>query len=212
MIKTKYKRNAKICMLSLAVMFIAISSAQADIVPASRLTTWQGSVGIPGGIPNRTTNCTTTACNTLYAGTVTAASINSAISGAPDNTVVRIPAGTYTINNMISINRNNVTLRGAGMTQTVLNFTNGGYGLITKEKQMADTPQAVEVNCETGEVITRDLTAAEIAERDQAAADYAVKAKADADAKTAADAAKASAQAKLAALGLTAAEVAALVG
>ena len=77
---------------------------------------------------------------------------------------------------------------------------------------MSDNPQAVEVNCETGEVTYRDLTAEEIAERDQAAADYAVKAKADADAKAAADAAKASAQAKLAALGLTAAEVAALVG
>ena len=77
---------------------------------------------------------------------------------------------------------------------------------------MSDTPQAVEVNCATGEVITRDLTADEIAANKKAAADAAVKAKADADAKAAADAAKASAQAKLAALGLTAAEVAALVG
>jgi hypothetical protein len=77
---------------------------------------------------------------------------------------------------------------------------------------MADTPQAIEVNCETGEVITRDLTADEIAANKKSAEDAAVKAKADADAQAAADAAKASAQAKLAALGLTAAEVAALVG
>jgi len=75
---------------------------------------------------------------------------------------------------------------------------------------MADNPQAVEVNCETGEVVTRDLTAEEIAASKKAAADFAAKAKADADAQAAADAAKASAQAKLASLGLTAEEIAAL--
>ena len=75
---------------------------------------------------------------------------------------------------------------------------------------MADTPTAVEVNCETGEVTTRELTADEIA----AQAASAAQAQADADAKADADAAKAAAKdaaiAKLAALGLTADEVAAL--
>jgi len=75
-----------------------------------------------------------------------------------------------------------------------------------------DTPMAVEVNCETGEVTSRPLTAEEIAEREAAAAQYEANAKAKADADAAIAKAKASAQAKLTALGLTADEVAALVG
>jgi hypothetical protein len=72
------------------------------------------------------------------------------------------------------------------------------------------TPIAIEINCETGEVIERPLTADEIA------ANEAAQAKAEADRvtaeaeATAAQAAKESAQAKLAALGLTANEIAAL--
>ena len=57
---------------------------------------------------------------------------------------------------------------------------------------MTDTPKAIEVNCETGVVTERELTAQEIADREAAAE------------------AKASAEAKLAALGLTTEEIAAL--
>jgi hypothetical protein len=74
---------------------------------------------------------------------------------------------------------------------------------------MADV---VEVNCETGEVITRPMTAEEVA----AQAASAAQAKADADAKAKADAEaqaiKSSAVSKLAKLGLTDEEIAALVG
>ncbi len=74
------------------------------------------------------------------------------------------------------------------------------------------TPTAIEINCETGEVTERPLTAEEIA------ANEAAQAKAEADALAAEEeaaakaAAKASAQAKLATLGLTADEVSALLG
>ena len=77
---------------------------------------------------------------------------------------------------------------------------------------MTDTPKAVEVNCTTGEVTERPLTQEEIAqmEADRVAAE-ARKAEEDAAAKASADL-KASAQAKLAKLGLTDAEITALVG
>ena len=69
---------------------------------------------------------------------------------------------------------------------------------------------AIEVNCATGEVTERPLTAAEIEQRAVDAAAYAIeKAEQDAAAEAAAEA-KASGQAKLAALGLTADEIAAL--
>ena len=69
---------------------------------------------------------------------------------------------------------------------------------------------AIEVNCATGEVIERPLTAEELAQREVDAAAAAV-AQAEHEATlAAAQAAKESAQSKLAALGLTAEEIAAL--
>jgi hypothetical protein len=73
------------------------------------------------------------------------------------------------------------------------------------------TPIAIEVNCETGEVVERPLTADEIAAAaaaaEQAAAEQAAR---DAEAQAVADA-KASAITKLAKLGLSDAEIAALL-
>ena len=69
---------------------------------------------------------------------------------------------------------------------------------------------AIEVNCETGVVIERPLTAEEIAANEAAAAQAeADRAAAEAEAAAVAEA-KANAQTKLAALGLTAEEIAAL--
>jgi hypothetical protein len=69
---------------------------------------------------------------------------------------------------------------------------------------------AIEVNCTTGEVIERPLTAEELAQREVDAAAYAVAQAEREAAEAAALAAKESAKAKLAALGLTAEEIAAL--
>jgi hypothetical protein len=72
------------------------------------------------------------------------------------------------------------------------------------------TPTAVEINCETGIVTERPLTAEEIAANEAAAAQAAAaQHEAEAEAVAVAEA-KANAQAKLAALGLTAEEIAAL--
>lgn len=75
---------------------------------------------------------------------------------------------------------------------------------------MSDTPIAIEVNCETGETVTRPLTAEEIAAQEAVAIAQA-EAQAAREAEEAAlAAAKEAAHAKLAALGLTAEEIAAL--
>jgi len=69
---------------------------------------------------------------------------------------------------------------------------------------------AIEINCETGQVTERPLTAEEIAANEAAAAQAAAdKHEAEAEAAAVAEA-KANAEAKLAALGLTAEEIAAL--
>ena len=121
----------------------SISLAAAISIPDSRVVTWQGNVGVPGGIPTVTTNCTTAACNILYSGggNVTVANINAAIASAPNSappygpnyiTVVRIPAGTYNLGSgQIQINRGNVILRGAGKNQTILQSSNTGSLMLT---------------------------------------------------------------------------------
>ena len=69
---------------------------------------------------------------------------------------------------------------------------------------------AIEINCETGEVIERPLTAEELSANEAAAAEEAARRhEAEVAAQAVADA-KAAATAKLAALGLTAEEIAAL--
>lgn len=69
---------------------------------------------------------------------------------------------------------------------------------------------AIEVNCTTGEVTERPLTAEELAQRDVDAQAFAAQRAEEDAAKAAEEAAKASAQSKLAALGLTAEEISAL--
>ena len=98
------------------------------ILSPNRAVDWSGA-GVSGGIPNRQTNCVTSQCNTLFGGTVTAASINSAITSAPNNTVVRVPAGTYAISGTIDFGgRSNVTLRGAGSNSTFITFSSVNSG------------------------------------------------------------------------------------
>ena len=72
------------------------------------------------------------------------------------------------------------------------------------------TPTAIEVNCETGVVTERPLTAEEISQREADAAAFAAEQAAKEEAEAAVAAAKASAETKLAALGLSADEIAAL--
>ena len=69
---------------------------------------------------------------------------------------------------------------------------------------------AIEINCETGEVLERPLTAAELAQREADAAAFAAAKHEEEAAAAEVAAAKEAAHAKLAALGLTADEIAAL--
>ena len=70
----------------------------------------------------------------------------------------------------------------------------------------------LEVNCTTGEVVTRPMTADELAAQAASAAQAVADAAAKADENAAKEAAKQTAIAKLAAIGLTADDVNALLG
>jgi len=80
---------------------------------------WQGA-GV-GGIPVRTTNCA------VLTSSATVTQINSALASCHSGQTVYLSAGTYSITGQISI-PSNVTLRGAGANQTILNATGTSGG------------------------------------------------------------------------------------
>ena len=102
-----------------AVVFISVQSAfGADPLSASRKPAglgWAGRVGVPGGIPKRTTIYQTIPAGASYT------TIQNAVNSCPSNQVVQLSAGTYSLGgNRINIFNNGVTLRGAGAGQTIL--------------------------------------------------------------------------------------------
>ena len=106
-------------LLVLLLTSAAWPQAWVGVLDPSRAVDWS-TAGIPGGIPSRSTICTT-----LSAG-ASAASINSAIAACPSGDVVFLNAGTYNLSSGIDFaTHSNVTLRGAGANSTFLVFT--GY-------------------------------------------------------------------------------------
>jgi hypothetical protein len=99
------------------------SQAWSGILNSSRAIDWS-TAGIPGGIPTRNTNCTTLNAATYGNGSSDATSaINSALSSCASGQVVSLGAGTFLINGNIQV-PSNVTLRGAGANQTILQAHN----------------------------------------------------------------------------------------
>lgn len=119
------------------VVLIA-SSALGQVVPSSRLATWQGNVGIPGGIPNRTT-----IFQTIAAG-ASQSTIQSALNSCPSNQVVLLSAGSYTLSGTLTV-PTGVTLRGAGMGTTVLNAGSGTAVLLGTASYGVNTANSIAV-------------------------------------------------------------------
>src|SRR5437660_2894291 len=95
------------------------------IIDPSRAIDWS-QAGVTGGIPNRTT-----ICSSIVPYTGTAATINNAIAACPSGQVVSLRAGTFNLSTGITFGgKSNVTLRGAGPDQTILAFTGSGDGCL----------------------------------------------------------------------------------
>ncbi len=106
------------------------SSTIDAIIPSSRRTTWNP--GIPGGIPSRTTVCTTIDAATYGNGTMNAGSaIQAAIDACPEGQVVQLSAGTFRVGQTLTLTKG-VVLRGAGST-------NGGHPATTLTRSPAGT-------------------------------------------------------------------------
>jgi len=121
-----FDRRSTVPWGSLALIVLCILAQAdrlaADIVPVERLATWQGNVGVPGGIPDRTSIGATVDASKYGNGTTDAtAAINAAIAACGTNQVAYLPAGTYLVNSRILQQfKNNYSLRGAGQGQTII--------------------------------------------------------------------------------------------
>jgi len=116
----------KILRVSLFVtVLLLVSLLQAQnwsgILAPARAMNWSNA-GVPGGIPNRTTICSS------LTSTATSSAINAAIASCASagGGVVSLGAGTYSnATSGFCITGNNVTVRGAGANQTILAPTSG---------------------------------------------------------------------------------------
>src|SRR5438046_6636749 len=88
-----------IAALTVTAILLAPVGARAEIIPADRLITWQGNVGVENGIPNRTTqvDCTAAPYNARADGFNTASNIQSCLNGIAAGQVAYLTAGTYTL-------------------------------------------------------------------------------------------------------------------
>lgn len=101
------------------------STGVQGILAQSRRINW-GRAGVTGGIPTTRTRCTTGSGNAgPLANTSTAAQINTAISGCDANHYVELGSGTFALAAGLTVNQNNITLRGQGPNATFLVFSDG---------------------------------------------------------------------------------------
>lgn len=103
--------------VALLSAFVAHAQPWSGIIDSPRATDWSAA-GVTGGIPERTT-----ICSTLNPGATTS-QINSAIAACSSGQVVRLTAGTYSgLGQIVFANKSGVTLRGDGADQTKLVFS-----------------------------------------------------------------------------------------
>ena len=115
---------------------LSVGGGPTSSIPADRVIDWT-STGVPGGIPSRTTVYTT-----LNPGATTA-QINAAISACPSGQVVYLNAGTYNNIGLINLEKNNVTLRGAGAGKTIINSIATGGTCLTSPQLGYSDPVAI---------------------------------------------------------------------
>ena len=108
------------------IMVMAISVPSSGVIlPSDRATAWNPGLMSVGGIPNRTAIYTTLQASVYGNGAQDAsAGIQAAIDACPAGQVVKLSAGTFTVNNYVLVNKG-ITLRGAGPDSTILQKTNG---------------------------------------------------------------------------------------
>lgn len=112
-----YNQFMSIVFFVVALIGIASIANATYTLPADRAITWQGNVGVSGGIPSRTTIYSTLSPS----GADDTLAIQTAINNCPAGQVVKLNAGTFNITSLSM--KSNMTLRGSGLGTTILRGT-----------------------------------------------------------------------------------------
>src|SRR6266550_4336645 len=95
----------------LTFLLLIVQTVCGEIIPQSRRLTWEGNVGVAGGIPD---SSKMTVFTTLSPGS-SAGVVNTAIRSCPSNQVVKLAAGNYTWTDDLELGKDGVVLKGSGM-------------------------------------------------------------------------------------------------
>jgi hypothetical protein len=118
-------RNRRIIVSFLFFLLFGFAAGDlfGEVISFDRRVTWEGNVGVSGGIPNRTALCATLSPT----GGDDTSAIQNALNKCPENQVVKLNAGTFHISGVIDWQgvADGVVLRGSGPTNTILNFSSG---------------------------------------------------------------------------------------
>ena len=136
-------------LVGLLFMLAVTLAFSADVIPEANRITWQGNVGIDGGIPTYAVHDTLTAIDNTGATDVTAA-IQSALNSAPNDTAIVLPAGTFKLSSQLSISSDNV-LRGSGIDSTVLTVTASHAIAFYAYQAWTTTPRTVSADINKGD-------------------------------------------------------------
>ncbi|MFA5265036.1 MAG: fibronectin type III domain-containing protein, partial [Opitutaceae bacterium] len=128
------KKRSLLAMFSVAILLaLGASNVRGYTLPADRATTWNPGLNSAGGIPNRTTISAT--LTPLGGGQDDSPQIRAAVNACPSGQVVLLSAGTFTVNNLVLIDKA-ITLRGSGPGVTILRKTNGA--ILNSTRTIAD--------------------------------------------------------------------------
>lgn len=108
--------------LLIGFILVSLNTMTPQIIPSDLLYNWEGNVGVPEGIPNRTVIGSVVDSAVYGNGTVDASlAIADAIDQCPEGQVVYIPSGTYRLDERVyRAYADNITIRGAGIGKTIL--------------------------------------------------------------------------------------------
>jgi hypothetical protein len=113
---------------------VARAQTWSGILDPTRAIDWS-TAGVPGGIPARNTICSTLGTGgqaPSFTQPVAVAQINSALAACPGDQVVLLNPGTYNTAGQTITIPNNVTLRGSGPAQTIINESGSGGGSVVR--------------------------------------------------------------------------------
>lgn len=140
-------RNAKLTLIGLGLVVLVASSCGDGDDTSSEATTTMSDSTAETDAPTTAQPETTTPAETTTTLVVDASNLQELLLDAQPGDVIDIPAGTYAFDRSLSLGVDGVTIRGAGMDETILSFAgqvSGAEGLLVTASDFTIEDLAIE--------------------------------------------------------------------